>query len=105
MTNLEPNTLIPMTAGICGGALALFIFSLVVWTARDISARSRDPFVRIAAILFVMVLNLFGLVIYLLLRPQETLAEVQERALVEEILAREATVAAVRRRTEGTASS
>jgi hypothetical protein len=45
-------------------------------------------------------LNLFGLVIYLLLRPPETLAERQERALVEEILAREATISAVRRRVE-----
>jgi hypothetical protein len=104
MPNADPNTLIPLTAALCGGALALFLFSLVVWTARDISARTRDPFIRLAAILFVLVLNLFGLVIYLLLRPHETVAERQERELVEEILAREATAAAVRRRSEGAAS-
>jgi hypothetical protein len=85
-------------AALCGAALALLIFSLVVWTARDIAARSRDTLIRLTAVALVLILNVFGLVIYLLLRPVETLAERQERELIEELLAREATAAALARR-------
>jgi hypothetical protein len=97
---MNADNLLSLAASVCGGAVALFVFSLAYWTARDISARSHDFFTRVAAILLVVGLNLFGLVIYLLLRPPETLAEKQERGLVEEILAREATAAQVRRRAE-----
>lgn len=96
MEALDPT--LRLVAALCGGGLALFVFSLLVWTARDIAARSRDVLVRLGAVLLVLILNLFGVVIYLLLRPPETLAERRERELVEELLAREATAAAVRRR-------
>jgi hypothetical protein len=97
----SPDTFIPLIASLCGGAVALFVFSLAVWTARDVSARTHDFFLRAAAVLLVVCLNLFGLVIYLLLRQPETLAERQERALVEELLAREAVANQMRRRAEG----
>jgi hypothetical protein len=76
-------------AMLCGAAVAMLYFSLLVWTARDVAARSRDSAVRIGAVLLVLVLNVLGLVIYLMLRPRETVAEKYERELVEEILARE----------------
>jgi heme/copper-type cytochrome/quinol oxidase subunit 2 len=76
-------------AALCGAGIALLYFSLIVWTARDVAARSRDTIVRIAAILLVIFLNVFGLVVYLMLRPRETIAERYERELIEEILARE----------------
>ena len=52
-------------------------------------ARSRDSFMRLLVALMVAVLNVPGLLIYLLLRPRETLAEAYERSLEEEALLQE----------------
>lgn len=73
-----------------GGALfvALWI-SLVIWAFRDMRQRSRDPFARILAALVVAALPVAGILIYLILRPPETLAEAYERALEEEALLQE----------------
>ncbi len=59
---------------------------IVLWTYRDMRARSRDTMAQGAAALMVAVLNVFGLLIYLMLRPRETLAEAYERSLEEEAL-------------------
>jgi heme/copper-type cytochrome/quinol oxidase subunit 2 len=95
---MSSDTLVSLAASVCGGAVALFVFSLAFWTARDVAARSRDLLVRAAAVVLVLGLNVFGLVIYVLLRPPETLSEREERELIEELLAREATTTAIRRR-------
>jgi len=64
--------------------------SVVIWTFRDIRARSRDIFAQILATLMVLVFfplfPLPGWVLYLILRPRETLAEAYERSLEEEAL-------------------
>jgi RNA polymerase subunit RPABC4/transcription elongation factor Spt4 len=65
--------------------VALWI-SLVIWTFRDMRARSRDAFAQLLAALMVLVLGPFGVVLYLMLRPRETLAEKYERSLEEEAL-------------------
>ena len=59
-----------------GGAflVALWI-ALIIWTYRDIRARARDPFVQILSALLVAVLNLPGILVYLILRPPRTLEE------------------------------
>lgn len=67
---------------------ALWI-SLIIWTFRDMRTRSRDVFAQILAALVVAVLNIPGFLVYLILRPQETLAEQYERALEEEALLQE----------------
>jgi RNA polymerase subunit RPABC4/transcription elongation factor Spt4/F0F1-type ATP synthase membrane subunit c/vacuolar-type H+-ATPase subunit K len=64
-------------------------FSIVVWTFMDIRARSRDIFVWIFATLLVLVFSIFGLVVYLILRPHETLMQAYERSLEEEALLQE----------------
>ena len=69
-----------------GAVLAAFWLTLVVWTFRDMRSRSRDIFAQILAAMVVAVLNLPGLVIYILMRPKETLAEAYERSLEEEAL-------------------
>ncbi|MGQ9680988.1 MAG: zinc ribbon domain-containing protein [Anaerolineae bacterium] len=74
---------------ILGAYLLAFYVGLVVWTARDISARSRDWLVRSLAVLLVLVFNIPGMILYLVLRPRETLAEVYGRALEEEALLRD----------------
>jgi RNA polymerase subunit RPABC4/transcription elongation factor Spt4 len=62
---------------------------LVIWTFKDMRARSRDPFAQIMAALMVAILTVPGWLIYLMLRPRETLAEAYERALEEEALLQE----------------
>jgi RNA polymerase subunit RPABC4/transcription elongation factor Spt4 len=69
-----------------GAFVAALWLALVIWTFRDMRARSRDIFAQILAAMVVAVLNLPGLLIYLMLRPKETLAEAYERSLEEEAL-------------------
>jgi hypothetical protein len=90
-----------LVVGICGAATALLVFGLVVWTGRDVFARTRTRWVRLGAILMVLVFNIFGFVMYLLLRPRETLADRYEREMIEEILAREISTAALARAQAG----
>lgn len=74
---------------ILGALLAAVWISLVVWTFRDMRARSRDPFAQLLAAIVVALLPGAGLLVYLILRPPETLAEAYERALEEEALLQE----------------
>ncbi len=74
---------------IIGGLLAAFWIGLIIWTWRDIRLRSSDIFAAILAALLVAVFNVLGLLIYILVRPKQTLAEQYDRALEEEILLRE----------------
>ncbi|MBC7235137.1 MAG: zinc ribbon domain-containing protein [Chloroflexi bacterium] len=73
--------------------LGAYIFALyvgmIVWTVRDIRARSRDVLAQILATVLVATFTLPGLLIYLLLRPHTTLAEEYERSLAEEALLQE----------------
>src|SRR3990172_3158897 len=69
-----------------GAFLVALWLSLVFWTWRDIRARSQDRFLRLLAPLLVLLLNLPGVIVYLILRPRLTLEEEYERALEEEAL-------------------
>lgn len=102
MITVSPTTnlLLQGSAAFAGAALALLWFGLLVWTWRDVSARSKSPVFRLAALLLVLVFSVIGLVAYLLLRPRETLVERHERAMIEEILAREVTGTPLRPRAE-----
>jgi RNA polymerase subunit RPABC4/transcription elongation factor Spt4 len=64
-------------------------FSIVVWTFMDIRSRSRDKVIWFLSTLLVLVANAFGLIIYLILRPHETLMQAYERSLEEEALLQE----------------
>ncbi len=66
-----------------------FWIALVVWVVRDIRLRTRDIFAWILAGLLALVLGPVGVVLYLFLRPKETLAEVYDRQLEEEALLRD----------------
>ena len=60
----------------------------IMWVFRDMGARSRDGLARLLMAL-VSALPLIGLVVYLFLRPRETLSEAYERSLEEEALLQE----------------
>ena len=71
--------------------LSLFLFilwlSMIYWTYRDAEKRGAIGIYWAAVVLF---FNIFGLIIYFILRPPEYLADVQEREL--EIMAKEETL-------------
>jgi hypothetical protein len=69
-----------------GAVVTAMWAGMALWTFRDMRARSRDVLAQIAATLMVVVLNIVGLILYLMLRPRETLAEAYERSLEEEAL-------------------
>jgi RNA polymerase subunit RPABC4/transcription elongation factor Spt4 len=74
---------------VVGAYFVAFWFSLIVWTFRDVRSRSRDLFTQALGTLLVVPpppLDVAGLVLYLILRPRETLAESYERSLEEEVL-------------------
>jgi len=72
-----------------GAFLLAFWLSMVIWTFRDIRSRSRDIFAALLAALMVLLFGPIGLLLYLFLRPRETLSEAYDRALEEEALLRE----------------
>jgi RNA polymerase subunit RPABC4/transcription elongation factor Spt4 len=72
-----------------GMVLAAFWLAMVIWAYRDMRSRSRDGLGQLVVALMVLVLNLPGLLIYLLLRPRETMSDAYERSLEEEALLQE----------------
>ena len=61
----------------------------VVWTYRDMQARSKNIWSRYFAAAFVGVLTVPGMLIYWFMRPRETLQDNYARALEEEALLQE----------------
>lgn len=72
-----------------GLTLAAALLAMIVWAYRDMRARSRDRIAPLIVALMVAVLTVPGLLIYLFLRPRETLADAYERSLEEEALLQE----------------
>jgi RNA polymerase subunit RPABC4/transcription elongation factor Spt4 len=73
-------------AGFAGAFLVALWVALVVWTYRDIRARHRIRMVHLLAALLVAMLNLPGVLVYLVLRPPRTLEEEYQQTLEEEAL-------------------
>jgi RNA polymerase subunit RPABC4/transcription elongation factor Spt4 len=86
---LDPSVLSSFTlvlTGFIGGFLAAMWVALVIWTYRDIRSRARDRLVHILAAVLVALLNLPGVLVYLVLRPPKTLEEEYQQTLEEEAL-------------------
>ncbi len=60
-----------------------------IWAHYDIGRRTQDLYIRMFATLMVLLLGPIGAVLYLILRPRETLDEAYLRALQEEVLLQE----------------
>jgi RNA polymerase subunit RPABC4/transcription elongation factor Spt4 len=71
---------------IIGAVVMALWLGMMIWTYRDMRQRSRDTVGTVAAVAMVGVLNVAGLILYLMLRPRETLTEAYERSLEEESL-------------------
>ena len=71
---------------VCGAVTTAILGGMVLWTWRDIRARSRDILAQVLATVLVIALPVIGLVVYLMIRPRETLADAYERSLEQEAL-------------------
>ncbi|NLD71504.1 MAG: zinc ribbon domain-containing protein [Chloroflexi bacterium] len=80
------NVYVSALVFVLGAYLFALYVGLIVWTFRDVRARSRDVLAHITAPLLVAVFTLPGLLVYVLLRPHTTLAEEYERSLAEEAI-------------------
>jgi len=78
--------LFTVLTAVFGAFLAALWLSMIVWTLRDIRSRSPERLVHILAGVLVGFLNIFGLVIYMILRPPHTLDEQYQATLEEEAL-------------------
>ncbi len=80
--------------GLVGDMVKVYVLLLwlgtAYWAFRDMQARTENPLLPYFAagliIFFTPVLFVFAVVLYLIVRPRETLAEVYERSLAEETL-------------------
>ena len=68
--------------------IALWI-GLILWVIRDIRSRTRDPFMIILSVFFVIILFIPGVFIYLFIRPRKTFEQKYQDAIEEEALLRE----------------
>ena len=70
-----------------GGAYLIATwFVLAVWTYRDIEARSKNVATQIFSTLLSVFFWIPGVLLYMMLRPKETLDEAYQRSLEEEYL-------------------
>lgn len=70
-----------------GGAYLIATwFVLIVWTFRDIESRSRNVVTQVFSTLLAVFFWIPGVLLYMILRPKETLDEAYQRSLEEEYL-------------------
>ena len=73
-----------------GFYIVLLWAATAYWAYRDLQTRTTNPVAPYLAaaliIIFTPVLFLFGVIVYRILRPRETVAEANERALAEEAM-------------------
>lgn len=80
------SSLILILTSFSGAFLAALWVALVVWTFRDARSRVRSRLIQILSAALVVLLNLPGVLVYLVLRPPRTLEEEYQGTLEEEAL-------------------
>jgi hypothetical protein len=81
---LQVERVLRITLTVIAAYLVALWIASVWWTFRDIRLRTTDIFLQVAATLLVVIFNFAGLLIYFILRPPRTLAELYEESLEEE---------------------
>ncbi len=66
--------------------LVILWLGTIVWVYRDIGQRTHDTWTQYISLALPVLFNLPGLILYLILRPRETLVEAYERRLEAEAL-------------------
>jgi RNA polymerase subunit RPABC4/transcription elongation factor Spt4 len=87
--DLNLNSVLQIAIGFLSAFIISLYLSIIIWTFRDIRSRTRDVFAQLLATLLVIVFSLPGLLLYVILRPNDTMAAGYERALEEEALLRD----------------
>ena len=84
---------IATVVGIIVAVLGAFVFAfwaaIGIWTFNDIRMRTRDWLAILLSVVLVLVFPIVGWLLYLMIRPKQTLADQFDRALEEEALLRE----------------
>lgn len=71
---------------LAGAYLVVLWFAMIIWTFRDIEGRSRSVFTQVFSTLLSVLFFVPGVLLYMLLRPKETLDQAFQRSLEEEYL-------------------
>ncbi len=89
--------------GLSGGGITAFAIAfvaaffaalwlaMIIWTWRDIRSRTQDVILQVFGTVLTAVFPGVGILIYIILRPRQTLADLYERQLEEESLLAEMT--------------
>lgn len=77
---------IQILLALAGAYLVALWFVLVVWTYRDVEHRSRSVITQVFSTLLVVLFYVPGVLLYMILRPKETLDAAFQRSLEEEYL-------------------
>jgi RNA polymerase subunit RPABC4/transcription elongation factor Spt4 len=78
--------LLQVFVALAGAYLLALWFALAIWTYRDITARTTNAVVQVLSTLLAVLFFAPGAIIYLILRPRETLDEAFQRSIEEEYL-------------------
>ena len=82
-------TIVGIIVAAMGAFLFAFWIAMGIWTFNDIRARTSDWLAILLACVLVLVFPIVGWVLYMLIRPKQSLVDVYDRALEEEALPRE----------------
>ncbi len=83
------ESIVTVVAAILIAYAVVLSIGAIYWTYRDVRSRTRDGGVQAVSVLLVALFNMPGLLLYLILRPNETLNEAYERRVEAEALMRE----------------
>lgn len=89
LNSFDINNLLTYVIAFSAAFVAALWIGLTLWVLRDIRSRTRDPFMIILSILFMIVLFIPGIFIYLFVRPRKTFEQKYQDAIEEEALLRE----------------
>lgn len=82
-------TIVGVIVAVLGAFLFAFWIAMGIWTFNDIRSRTSDWLAILLACVLVLIFPIVGWVLYIMIRPRQSLAEVYDRALEEEALLRE----------------